>query len=218
MDKVPEMPRWMRTFVEDLRQNRRKAVLLGVLAAVGLLLGARAVFRSSSPVAARAAVAPQGASPKGPARPEAGAADLPPREARLDPYIKQIDRTAARDLFAFRGELFTAVEPVIITPVVVSTQPATTQASPPDSAEVERRQALAQARTLTLQSVILGSEPTAIINDRTRDRVLRVGDAVRGFEVLRISGDSCILRKNGVQATLTLEKSPRPPDAPEPDE
>ena len=212
------MPWWLRSTVEELRRDRRKAALLAVLAVVGVVVAARFLMNRPSPASADAAVAKVMDSRQAIARSDAATTALSPQDSRLDQYVKQIDRKATRDLFGFREDSFPLVEPLVVIPVAAPTQPAATQASQPDAAEVERRQIQALARSLTLQSVISGSSPTAIINDRTKDHVLRVGDTVRGFEVVRIADDCCVVQKNGVQETLRLvtqKKAEGGGDAPE---
>jgi hypothetical protein len=57
-----------------------------------------------------------------------------------------------------------------------------------------------RARDLTLQSVITGSEPRAMINGR----FMQIGQSVNGFELLEIHERSVILRMQDVKLRLSM--------------
>lgn len=56
------------------------------------------------------------------------------------------------------------------------------------------------ARGLTLQSVVVGANPQAIVNGR----LLQVGQSIEGFEVVEIHERSVIFRTRGVRIRLSL--------------
>ena len=70
-----------------------------------------------------------------------------------------------------------------------------------DMAEVARA-VRAQADGLSLQSTMIGSSPSAVINGH----VLRVGDYIEGFRVIGIHPRSCDVKKKGIEVSLGMKK------------
>lgn len=191
----------MQKFVQDLKRDQRKAIILGVLVVIGIGMGAKSLFKGSAPEDANASIAP-GVNPVR----EAARTDIPStseasQDAKREQYLLKIDRRINRDLFSFNSELFTLLEPL---PAVAqpTSKPIATQPTQPDQADIERTAIFAQAQTLRLQSVISGPKPTAIINDN----VLRVGDWAQGFQVMEIANNSCVVQKKDVRVMLELSK------------
>ncbi|MEM9294524.1 MAG: hypothetical protein AAGA57_01875 [Planctomycetota bacterium] len=76
-----------------------------------------------------------------------------------------------------------------------------------DNARLE--QARQDVRDLTLESVIQGQRPRAVLNDR----LLRPGESIEGFELIDIVEDNVVVARDGLAFRLRL---PRPlnPNAP----
>lgn len=202
MQTETNKPNWVQTLVEELKRDRRKALLLAILAVVGGAVGVRTFWKGSSPAPAGAAIPALTGTGRDLARSDPSAT-TDARDARWEQYLRQVDRKITRDLFAMNAEMFTLLEPVTITPVAAAGLPTAT-ASAPDPAELQRQAIHAEAKKLELQSVIFGVKPTAIINDH----VLRVGDSVEeyDFKVVQITEQSCVVQKQDVLVTLEMPK------------
>jgi hypothetical protein len=65
----------------------------------------------------------------------------------------------------------------------------------------------AQARALSLQSTMLGTTPTALINGE----VLKEGDQINDFSIKSITSGACVVAKDGVEVVLRMNMK-RSPD------
>jgi hypothetical protein len=130
--------------------------------------------------------------------------DAVDRETRRVTYIKQLNYDFGRDLFAVNSEYFPPPpkRPVVGPRVVLSAAPSTDEM---------QRLMQAEAKSLDLQSTMVGATPIAIINgppdsdNRKGPRVLRVGETINGFKVTQISARSCAIWKNDVTILLEMK-------------
>jgi hypothetical protein len=110
----------------------------------------------------------------------------------LNDHIRKIDRNITRDLFAPDPAVF----------------PPTPEASPGDvitaegGSPAERKAVRLEAASLILQSTVISSNSIAIINNE----MLRVGDQIKGFEVLKSEPHTCKVRKNSITVILEMSK------------
>lgn len=189
---------WQERLVAELKHDKKKAVLLGVLAVVAVVL----VFQqlaSLTPSESQASTGGASASSSGQselarAASSGGSHRMTDSAHRRNEYLQTMDRTIDRDLFAPNSQYFAPPED--------SSSPATSSEKTPEQLEQERWQAIRlQAKGLTLRSTIVGNEPTAVINGM----VLHKGDWVAGFEVTEIRPRSCTVRKDDVAVVLKME-------------
>ncbi len=193
-----------------LLANPRQAALLGalVLVAAGLWLRALATGRpAAEAIATKAASgAPSSGSAGAAAAPstEAGGAERPPlRIPAPAPLTRDLFRKTAAEL-----ALSNQMEPQ-------QSEGAKSDGSVvenPDQTESVDEQALArlvheEAARLSVRSIVLGANPVAVIENaasQERPAVVRQGQVVGGFTVLRIEQGAVTLRKDGVTVRLGL--------------
>jgi len=195
---------WRRQLVMELRRDKKRAAVLGVLFVITAVLAIRLVLRHSAAPRARAAakaiVAPIRAegSSGAPARLGGSNADWLAELRAGQPEI-------TRDIFTpnpayFPPEVSTQTQARIEPdPGEAATQPA--QPPKPDPREQELA-ILAQARGLHLQSTSISETSTAIINGL----VLRKGDWINDFQVVEIAARTCVVVNKGVKVTLRMER------------
>lgn len=189
----------------ELKASRKKAVLVCVLVVVAMFMAVRMLASQGG----RAGGSPAGASASTPASncppsntdaepgpPALSAAD---REAqKRDRYIQKLDGTIVRDIFEPNSDFFPALAPQSGLPGAEGAD-----SSPgADSRQVHEKLICGQAALLKLQSIVVGNMPTAIVNNR----VLRVGDFIEGFEIVRITPHSCVVCKENVEVPLSMDK------------
>ena len=100
----------------------------------------------------------------------------------------------ARDLFAAKLEFYAWVNPE-------PAKKAAARPAGPDPLEIERA-VRAEAKTLSLQSTMIGPDPSAMIGGR----ILRVGEWIKGFRIIAIHERSCVVEKKSVKVPLEMKK------------
>jgi hypothetical protein len=183
--------------VTNLRQEPSKAVVLGVLLLVLVVVAGRELFKRLGPSRAGAAVTAEARAVRplpATGRPSgaAGQDDLDSARIKDIPHLKKL--VVNRDLFTPDPVHFPPVQVNKPVPVVKPAE------DPAAQVEVERRAIQAQAKALTLQSTVIGAVPTAIVNGQ----VLRVGDWVNGFQVKEITSRVCTVEKKGMSVVLEM--------------
>lgn len=199
MTDVPANQDWVQRLKTELGRDKKKTFILTVLAIVAVVMAARMLRTKGGPATATAeTVAVVDSRQAGDAQEQAlsVARGLPIHES--DEYIKHIDHTITRDLFAFNQDHFT---PVPTAPVETTDEdtPAPAETTRPpriDWQEIITR----QSRDLALQSTINSDIPIVVINER----VLGLGDVIDGFKVVRIDTGQCLLEKKGIKVTLKM--------------
>jgi hypothetical protein len=192
-------PNWKQRFIVELRQDKKKTVVLCALTVVALVLGVRLVVKSLGPKAAaanppaskRSEVAP----PSAPRRPAPSPAAGQPPAGDVGEHVRRpADGRIQRDLFTGDLEAYRLLDPK------PDKQPASRPAERPkvDLAQTIR----AQAKTLALQSTMVGPDSWAMINGQ----VLRVGEWIGGFQVVAIDAGSCAVQRQGVRVSLQMNK------------
>ena len=190
-------------FLAEVRRDPKRASILGVLTAVLLVMGVRMMTKyAGSPSSAAAASARKsmtdGLSLR---RPSAGT-----------------DSTSNAALSSTNGEEFAFVTAPVTRDIFTPDKeyfPFQTKGRTPDKkavsakvldpnaqARILRDQVQAQARVLSLQTTMVGTVSTAMINGQ----VCRIGQEIAGFRVVEISSKSCVLEKDGVRIRLQMAK------------
>jgi hypothetical protein len=195
-------PKLRDRLLAEVRRDPKKASILGVLALVFLIVGVREVAcRIGSPSSGSAATAraSDGAGTTS-LRRTASAVQAPGLPKGLGP---RADSSAPVQKATVDRDIFTPN--VAYFPVEDKSKPATVVSAaqavdPTAEAEAAKLQVQAQAKALSLQSTVVGAVPTAIINGR----VLRVGDWVSDFQIVRINSRSCQLEKSGIRVMLEM--------------
>ncbi len=190
---------------DELKRDRKKAVLVGALLIGACILVVRLVLvDGSTPDEAGAATAPPVAAEKtvstdDSTNEESYVTDYEAQRAKQrDEYIRKIGRNIERDIFARNPAFF----PPEKKPPPVKVVPASAPAGGAQTKRDSKRQIVqAQAAALVLQSTIVSWDSIAVINDE----ILRVGNEINGFEVVEIAPRICKVRKDSV--TVILEMS-----------
>ena len=179
---------WQRSW-QQLTKDKRKLGVAVVLLVVGLLLWGRLILTKDVP---RTAVA----DPAAVAGEADDAAEPAPVAAAVRPmvYLSLADQVE-RDLFALNPQLFPPTEEQ---PGLAVDDGDDEGDASPDS-QVRRVRAEA-AEVLSLQSTLQGAEPLALINGE----LMKVGDKVHGFTVIKIGSRRVTLRKDGVNVHLEM--------------
>jgi len=198
----PNIPNWKERLVGQIKADKTRAAVLGCVVIVALIVGGRLIVRNLSVSKAGAAVSsaqPSAvvvepdplASFRGQfAAPSAG------RSPELNESVPRARRQITRDIFAPKLDFF---PPDQEAPVVTKVSPVASAVDP----NVLQMQAIcAQARSLVLQSTIISSRPTAIVNGQ----VLRVGDWISGFEVVEVTARACVVAKKGIRVQLEMSE------------
>jgi len=216
MAKATANPKsWKDRLRAELGRDKKKTAVLGLLLAVAGIVAGRLAITHAVPDRASGAEALAVVAPPPGGDEDDAQRDPPGRRhaadhARRTAYLARLDRTVTRDLFRPNLEYFPRLpgteDPADAGPAdpgwfgdvhrrIVEKQRA-------GSDELARIRAVrAQARELSLQSTMLGSRPTALINGQ----VLRTGDGINGFRVKRIASDRCVVSKGGVDVELRME-------------
>jgi hypothetical protein len=199
------VPNWKQRLTAELKRDKKKAAILGVLVVVAGVVGGRMLISRESPPKARASVKAEAVQAPRPAEPTAWPSlTAPPRAAapqtrtERQRHLQQLQYDFHRDIFEPNLDFFVPADASAnrTSPEAVADQDEEAQQH-----EAEVQVIRAQAKALMLQSTMLGAVPTAMINDR----VLRVGDWVNGFEVVQIGSGECVLEKNGVRVRLEMK-------------
>ncbi len=186
---------WKLRLSQELRRDKKKTAVLATLLVVGGIMGGRLLVKQLGPSSAEASVeAPVAADAPTEAAPPA---TTPRRANPRVADIPEIDRTIDRDLFRPNEEFFPPIVEEKTEPTRVVAVPAPT---PKDDKERRARLIRAQARALQLESTMVGSRPTAIVNGQ----VLHKGEWISGFEVKDITSRSCVVEKEDVTITLDM--------------
>ena len=183
---------WKRRLIAEISRDKKKAITLGVLLLVAVFFVGK-ILVESSPTEATAAATPAAiASAESPMSPGAGNAvphtNIPRVEAP-----KSAAKGIFRDIFMPNPSIF----PYSTEPVVV----------PRGESEMEaqrrrkRERIHEQGAELHLESTITGRVPIAIINGT----VLGRDGVIKGFRIVEINFQACVLEKEGVVLNLTKE-------------
>ncbi|MHB1156695.1 MAG: hypothetical protein ACYC26_07635 [Phycisphaerales bacterium] len=179
----------------QLIADRKKVGAMLCLLSVALLLWGRLLLKDVPRTAVAqpgAAVAATGSAPAAAAKSSAD------KNARIEIVLPQFPMSH-RDLFAFDPGYFPSIEtPVGNTSVVDKSDAKSTDDS-------FRRQQLelavqAQAKSLALQSTLLGDVSRAMISGN----LLEVGQSIQGFTLKEVRSRAVVLEKDGVQVILEM--------------
>jgi len=200
------IPDWKRKLTSELKHDKKKTIILSVLVVFAGIVGGRMLITQSSPSKAKASQDTALESSEDDAlntratviaRAKADARSKTNAERKR--YLTKIRHDFYRDIFKPNANYFP--------PATGDVKPVKSADVVNEHAEKERLRRIeiqvirAQAQALALQSTILSSQPTAMINDR----VLRVGDWINGFKVIEIHSRSCVVEKRNVKIRLGMK-------------
>ena len=187
--------------LSGMRRDPKKVWILGSLLGVLAVICGWEVVHRLGPAKAGAAVTPSAAAVDPDRNPEpgdpGGSVPAEPKAAPVPELPAPGSRPVDRDLFTPNPVYFPPHQKAKIAPKVVNSGQTAGERE-----EARKRAVQAQAQSLTLQSTVIGSVPTAIINGR----VLRGGEWINGFRVVQVSTYRCLLEKDGIQVALELSK------------
>lgn len=189
---------WLARLKAELMSDRRKTAVLGVLAAVALVLTMRLLLGRHIP---KRAIARPGAtaasrSPSGGQRTAGAEATA---QSALPERLVEVDTRIERDLFRVDAEAY----PLLPEPARMTAGPAVSPAV--DEALRLREDIRKKAAKLVLQSTVDGPRPTAIINGR----VVALGERILGHEefvVQSIAGGTCVVTCQDVAVRLEIKR------------
>ncbi len=187
-DKTPSSVNPLQRVIAEIKRDKKRAAILGIVLAVGLLIGGKALIGG---LPSKAAAAP---SKKKAGDQQVAARTVPVKhsEARTA-YLKGLHGNVTRDVFEIRPDCFASITKAPARAV------ATTTTAPVD----RRRETIEdQAARLALQTVMYGSTSMVSIDGQ----LLRAGEIVKGsgFQIVEIKPASCVLVKEGVTVELKL--------------
>jgi Mg-chelatase subunit ChlI len=202
MEEIREQNQLVQTVLTALARDRKRTALRGVVALLTVFVVGRA-FLSGRGAPSQASASPVTGAGQLTAGDNGAAGAAEDRElkarVRRNQYIQHMDGSITRDLFRPNLEYF---------PRVNKTEPArpaatATTAPAQDDQEQERRMVQADAQTLSLESItMVGDSAIASINGK----ILRVGEWLSGFEIIKITAQNCTVRKKGIGVVLELKK------------
>ncbi len=188
----------------EMRRDPKKASILGVLTLVLLIIGGREVAKlvglPKTGLAATAQITDQlgGTSLRKPVTTPGTAGSLPDGLGEQDALAEDMPALPVdRDIFTPKEAYFPIEKADKPTRPVVATV-----VDPNARKEAVRREVQAHAQSLSLQSTVVGSVSTAIVNGR----VLHVDDWINDFQVVKITSRYCQLEKSGIRVMLEMAK------------
>jgi hypothetical protein len=194
---------WQSKLTAALRQDPQKTGVLGVLALILVSLSMRALVGHAHPAtAAGAAVAPPAATAVSAAAANpvnsAGAADDSIR-AWLNSPIPSISRND----FRIKSDHFPpdTTKNAAANSSETMAKSLSLQADQNDKREAAIEALKADAAALRPSSIVMGSSPRAMINGE----LVREGDSVAGFRVLRIEARGVVLENMGIRLAVPME-------------
>lgn len=188
--------------LNEMRRDPKKASILGVLALVLLIIGGREVAKvvglpkTGSAATAGVSGQPGGTSLRKPVAISRADGGMQDGMGRPDTPVEDMPSLPVdRDIFTPK-EVYFPIERTEKPNQAVSA----TVVDPNVRKEAVRREVQAQAQSLSLQSTVVGSVSTAIVNGR----VLHVGDWINDFQVVEITSRYCQLEKSGIRVMLEM--------------
>ena len=185
-------PSWHHRLVGGLLADRRKVAALIVAVTVLGVVAGRIIVRQAGPANVRAdetATVNAGQSGAG--------TDAPPTHStrQADPAGRWAKAKITRDIFRINEALLPPDDGNGATPMIDNAG-----ADGSEEFQQRMRRIRAEEADLVLQSTIVGTSPTAIINDR----VVRVGETIGGFRVIEVTARNCVVEKNEVKVRLYM--------------
>jgi hypothetical protein len=182
----------------ELKREKKKAAVMIVLLAVAIVLFAQLLLKKPNPAQATAAPAARvetlratSAEPSTPSSEDVSA------DTSRDDYLRQIDTTIRRDIFAPPESYFPPGQSG-----KRSYRPITGGRS-----DAEKESVWNEAKALTLESTVLSATPRAMIDGQ----LVRVGDWIKGFRVEDIRSRSVTLGKEGISVSIEMKgEQPKP--------
>jgi hypothetical protein len=195
---------WKKRLVAELARDKKKAGILIVLAITAVFFVGKLLLKGSP----AAAVAMQTAAPVTPQAPVEPSGMQNPAALPLVDEIQGMKtprdsvKRITRDIFMPNPKVF---------PLVVKST-GTEAANKPNVVKDEEAKRTAELKRKTerirqegaelhLEGAIIGRVPIAIINGS----VLGPGGVINGFRIVKIESQTCVVEKEGIKLSLTME-------------
>jgi len=204
----------MKSIQQQLGRNRGKTAVLGILTAVLAVMGFKAVTSmmpqsASAMLPANRSGAPGAESPR----------PLPDNDLEKKARESQMLWSVLREKRGLEADVAFRFDPTYynvdparqrerdlvnerITPVPEKSDHISTDQQ---LATVREAHVRDQARTLTLQTTILGQTPSAVIATGGNSRLVHVGETISGFKVVAIEGRVVQIEKEGITLGLRMD-------------
>jgi len=186
------MKSYLDAILGELKADRKKAIALSGVLAIGLLLWGRLLIRDEVPRVATARPEPVAVATPGPSPTPGRSANQKADDAVVE---LQVPDRPPRDLFSF--------DPSPYRPTLEHAARHGPSKLPVEPADVSlaTEQVVQQARALRVQSVVnSGAAPQALINGR----LVGVGETIEGFEIVSMRERSIVVRKQGILVRIGL--------------
>ncbi|MFG0274665.1 MAG: hypothetical protein ACF8QF_06380 [Phycisphaerales bacterium] len=200
---------------EAIAADPKKSAVLGALALVAAVMWMRSGFTMARPSSASASQTTGSEASRAGAVLASTASEIASVRERLRRREVTLPSPEGgmRDLFALSGAFPRPEAPKVTTPQLSPKSPPTSDETEAARMERERLARIDQVRTeagrLRLRSTMVGQRPVAVIEvsgaGRPRSVVLRMGQAVDGFELVEIRTNGVLLIKDEIPVELTLE-------------
>ena len=195
---------WCQHLAGEFLADRRKAAALVLLLAVLGVVAGRVIVRQTGPDHVRAdETATVDAGQSRQSRKSGSATDVPPTHPtrQANPTRRRATAKITRDIFRIDQALLPTDRSD------GSPDPAANGGTDRTEGIQERKRRIgAEAAELVLQSTIVGTSPTAIVNDH----VLRVGEMLGGFRVIEVTARNCVVEKDEIKVRLYMGGSKGP--------
>ena len=193
---------WKKRLIAEISRDKKKAVILGLLLLVAVFFVGKLLLKSS-PTEATAAANPTAIPPAGPPMTPGTGNTAAWMLSAKSPGVgapKGAARGITRDIFMPNAAIFPHVE---------KTTNANGKVNVVENAQGRRDEELRRKRELIreqgaelhLESTITGRVPIAIINGT----VLGPGGVIKGFRIVEIESQACVVEKDGIRLNLTME-------------
>lgn len=197
---------FIHTFKRDLARHRHKAAVLGVLFAVMVFMGVRAVFQMQ-PQRASAITITETDGASAPAVSNAAEASERIRLSKeLWRRLWEKGGVSGKDAFTFEATYYPP-DPTrpMVTPLTPEPETRQQPVARPDDGEIVRRALMLRLREqlveLKVQSTTVSTgKPWAIVNGQ----LVSVGDQVKGFEISAIRPREVDFTKEGVTSVVKM--------------
>lgn len=190
------MPNWRLRLTAELCRDKKKTSMLVCLVVIAGVLAGKMLVRQIASVDAS-----QGPTGSQLVVSEANSADTLKASAEASQAGRSVPAPHAaaftKDIFRIQWDQFASRDK----PAGSAGTAKTAMVRVMSVDQAKRRVIESQARRLVLQSVIGGTTPTVIINER----VVRLGRTINGFKVISVAAHSCVVQKDGIILTVQLQ-------------
>jgi hypothetical protein len=192
---------WKKRMIAELTRDKKKACILGVLAVTAAFFVGKLLFTGSpesagatQPPAGQAAAAELEASGGG--NPRFTARVVKPHEKKKSEKRPEI----TRDIFRTNEKFF----PLVVIAAKPDSAPNVVEGAGDEASvrlKAKKERIRKEGASLHLESTLFGRVPIAIINGA----VLGKGGVIKGFRVVEIKSQTCLVEKEGIKLSLSMK-------------